>query len=102
MPVSASGVMLVEYSVPNADFNGRPPANEAPSGAVWQTLQLPIAESCAPRATSLASNRGGGLGGSRPAERAACHASVAQPAASASSKALPRRPKIGLGKESVA
>ena len=39
MPVSLSGVMLVEYRVPNGSTKARPPAKGAPPSAVWQAAQ---------------------------------------------------------------
>src|SRR6516164_4528131 len=39
IPVSLSGVMLVEYIVPNGSLNAKPPAYSLPPGAVWQTTQ---------------------------------------------------------------
>src|SRR3954454_8935420 len=50
MPVSRSGVMLVEWMMPNGVSSARPPAFTAPPVEVWQTAQLPRAASCAPRA----------------------------------------------------
>jgi hypothetical protein len=54
MPVSGSGVMLVEYRVPNGSTKGRPPANGAPSFAVWQTAQSAARVRYSPRSTMLA------------------------------------------------
>jgi hypothetical protein len=48
MPVSASGVMLVEKIVPNGVGRGNPPANGLLGSAVWQVLQPPIAAKSAP------------------------------------------------------
>src|SRR5438876_9249374 len=56
IPVSGSGVMLVEWIVPNGVDNGSPPANGSPPGLVWQERQLPMAASSAPLATTAASN----------------------------------------------
>src|SRR5437763_12017450 len=63
MPVSGSGVMLVEYTVPNGVDTGLPPASGSTPRTVWQSMQLPIAASWRPRFTSSASNDWG-LGGS--------------------------------------
>src|SRR3989304_5707988 len=84
MPVSGSGVILVAYIVPNAVCTGRCPAYAGPLAAVWQTLQLPIKASCAPRITEARSNDAGG-GGSTGAN-ADLHANAigTAPAASAS------------------
>jgi len=49
------GVMLVAKTVPKGVAMGRPPAKGRPPEAVWQVLQLPIAASSAPRATSASS-----------------------------------------------
>src|SRR5437588_6006606 len=56
IPVSGSGVMLVEWIVPNGVDNGSPPANGSPPGLVWQERQLPMAASSAPLATTAAAN----------------------------------------------
>src|SRR5262245_18537606 len=67
MPAFGSGVMLVAWMVPNGVGSGRPPANGFPPAVVWQTPQLPIAASSAPRCTSSRSNddlSGGGLSAS--------------------------------------
>ena len=50
MPVSGSGVMLVEWMVPNGVSSGRPPAFRMPLVTVWHTAQSPSAASCFPRA----------------------------------------------------
>src|ERR1700691_4072343 len=54
MPVSLSGVMLVEYSVPNGNLNPRPPAYSWPPWVVWQTMQSAAFARYAPRSTRLA------------------------------------------------
>src|SRR5215470_2678225 len=51
MPVSASGVILDENTVPNGVGTGRPPAKFLPPLTVWQSLQLPIAARSRPRLT---------------------------------------------------
>src|SRR6267154_3277154 len=56
MPVSASGVMLVEVIVPNGVSMARPPALRMPFAEVWQTAQSPSAASCCPRAMVAAEN----------------------------------------------
>src|ERR1700759_2681837 len=48
MPVSGSGVMLVDQMVPNGVSIARPPALTAPPAVVWHTAQLPSAASCSP------------------------------------------------------
>src|SRR5207253_10498731 len=50
MPVSGSGVMLVDQMVPNGVSMARPPALTTPPGPVWHTAQLPSAASCSPLA----------------------------------------------------
>ncbi len=54
MPVSASGVMLVEYSVPKGSTKARPPAKGTPSFAVWQAAQSAARVRYSPRSTRLA------------------------------------------------
>src|SRR5438874_1417988 len=48
IPVSGSGVMLVDQMVPNGVTIWRPPALTAPPSVVWHTAQLPSAASCSP------------------------------------------------------
>src|SRR4051794_24334269 len=48
IPVSGSGVMLVDQIVPNGVSMARPPALTAPPAVVWHTAQLPSAASCSP------------------------------------------------------
>src|ERR1043165_1294228 len=54
MPLSESGVILVDQMVPNGVSIARPPALTAPPAFVWQTAQLPSAASCAPFAIGAA------------------------------------------------
>ncbi|KAF1042623.1 MAG: hypothetical protein GAK34_02779 [Delftia tsuruhatensis] len=90
MPVSWSGVILVEYTVPKGVSSAKPPALGAPPGAVWQTTQSPAAATSRPRAMACgeysdtsgpAVSGNAGLAGHamtvRPASPAA--AAVAQP-----------------------
>src|SRR6266404_2185574 len=63
IPVSASGVMFEEKTVPNGVGTGRPPAKFLAPRMVWQLLQLPIAARSRPRLTRAAS-KAGGPGGS--------------------------------------
>src|ERR1043166_8486753 len=48
IPVSGSGVILVDQMVPNGVAIARPPALAAPPAVVWHTAQLPSAASCSP------------------------------------------------------
>src|SRR4051812_8480901 len=50
IPVSGSGVMLVDQMVPNGVSMARPPALTAPPSVVWHTAQFPSAASCSPLA----------------------------------------------------
>src|SRR3954470_11951138 len=50
MPVSGSGVMLVDQMVPNGVRMARPPALTAAPAIVWHTAQLPSAASWPPLA----------------------------------------------------
>src|SRR5271157_3609290 len=56
MPVSRSGEMLDVYSVPNGVGIGRPPANSAPPGFVWQAMQSPARARYSPLAINAASS----------------------------------------------
>src|SRR5712692_9002868 len=56
MPVSTSGVMLVEVIVPNGVSMARPPALRTPFTEVWQTAQSPSAANCWPRAMVAVEN----------------------------------------------
>src|SRR5713101_7390976 len=69
IPVSGSGVMLVEWIVPNGVDNGSPPAKGSPPGLVWQERQLPMAVSSAPLATRAASNEARSGASAAPATR---------------------------------
>src|SRR3984893_6664336 len=48
MPVSGSGVMLLEKIVPKGVGSARPPAKGRPDRVMWQSLQLPMADNSAP------------------------------------------------------
>src|SRR5580692_262146 len=81
IPVSGSGVIFDEKMVPNGVGTGKPRAKALPPGAVWQSLQLPIAARSRPRLTS-----GGlkdcGAGGSVPSiagRQATAKAAIAPP-----------------------
>src|ERR1700688_3833085 len=59
IPVSASGVMFEEKTVPNGVGTGRPPAQSFAPRAVWQGLEFPIAARPRPRLTSAAAKEWG-------------------------------------------
>src|ERR1700740_1491112 len=66
IPVSGSGVILVEKIVPKGVATGKPPVKFLAPRTVWQSLQLPSAASSRPRLTSSGSKDCGG-GGERAA-----------------------------------
>src|SRR5260370_36538050 len=51
MPVLGSGVRLDVKIVPNGVAIGRPPANKAPPGFVWQAMQSPARARYSPLVT---------------------------------------------------
>src|SRR3979490_126662 len=65
MPVSGSGVMLVEKIVPKGVRNPYPPANDSPPCRVWHTTQYPAPARTRPLAICASANSlaaGGSIG----------------------------------------
>ena len=57
MPCCLSGVMLVVTIRPRSLSIGRPPANGAPPGAVWQAVQSPALATYSPADIAWANTR---------------------------------------------
>src|ERR1700751_3713793 len=97
IPVSGSGVILVEKIVPNGVATGKPPVKFLAPRTVWQSLQLPSAASSRPRLTSSGSKDCGG-GGSIAAitRRQTSAPPTAAPAMTSAARTPPMMPDLAI------